>query len=70
MAQGNKGRKNHPVRSCATTISVKFNEPASKMTGKIKRHKETSYEIICEAKGKEPKKAYFELLAQPAIIIP
>jgi len=31
--------------------------------------KETSYEIICAAERKPPKKAYFELLDHPAIII-
>jgi hypothetical protein len=70
IAHGNNGKTNHTVRSCAATISVKFNDPASKITGKIKRPKETSYEIICAADRKAPKKAYFELLAQPAIIIP
>ena len=42
MAQGNKGKQNQPVRSWAATISVKFKDPANKMTGKIKRPKETS----------------------------
>jgi hypothetical protein len=31
---------------------------------------ETSYEINCAAERKAPKKAYFELLDQPAKIIP
>jgi hypothetical protein len=31
---------------------------------------ETSYEIIWAADRKDPKKAYFELLDHPAIIIP
>lgn len=31
---------------------------------------ETSYEIIWADDRKEPKNAYFELLAQPAIIMP
>ncbi len=70
MAQGSKGKTNQTVRSWAATISVKFKDPASKMTGRIKRPKDTSYEIICAAERKAPKKAYLELLAQPAIIIP
>jgi hypothetical protein len=70
MAQGNKGKTNHTVRSCAAIISVKFKEPASKITGKIKRPKETSYEIICAADLRAPRKAYLELLAHPAIMIP
>jgi hypothetical protein len=31
---------------------------------------ETSYEIICAAERNDPRNAYFELLAHPAIIIP
>jgi len=31
---------------------------------------DTSYEIICAADRSDPKNAYFELLAQPAIIMP
>ena len=42
MAQGSRGKKNHPVLSCAATISVKFKEPEKRITGKIKIPKETS----------------------------
>jgi hypothetical protein len=70
IAHGNNGKTNQTVRPCAATMSIKFNEPANKITGKIKRPNETSYEIICAAERKAPKKAYLELLAQPAIIIP
>jgi hypothetical protein len=42
IAQGNKGNTNQIVRSWAATISVKFKEPDNKITGKIKRPKETS----------------------------
>jgi hypothetical protein len=41
-AHGKRGRKNQPVFSCAVTISVKFRDPANKITGKIKRPSETS----------------------------
>jgi hypothetical protein len=40
------------------------------MTGSIVNPMETSYEIICAAERKDPRNAYFELLAHPAIIIP
>ena len=70
IAQGNNGKTNQTVFCCTNTISVKFNEPASKIIGKITKLIATSYEIICAADRKAPKKAYFELLDQPAIIIP
>jgi hypothetical protein len=41
-AHGKRGSTNQPVRSCAATISLKFKDPASKITGKIKRPNETS----------------------------
>jgi hypothetical protein len=49
---------------------IKFKDSENKTTFKIIIPKETSYEIICAADLKEPKKAYFELLDQPAKIIP
>jgi hypothetical protein len=70
IVQGNNGKINQPNFCCAITISPKFNEPANKITGKISILKETSYDIICAEDLNAPKKAYFELLAQPAIIIP
>jgi hypothetical protein len=42
IAHGNKGKTNHTVCSCANTISLKFKDPASKITGKIKSPKDTS----------------------------
>jgi hypothetical protein len=41
-AQGNNGKKNQPTFPCAVTISVKFNEPANKMTGNNNNPSETS----------------------------
>jgi len=70
IAQGNKGNTNHPVLCCAITISVKFKEPAIKITGNNNNPNETSYEIICAAERNAPKNAYLELLDQPAIMIP
>lgn len=64
---GNKGKTNHTER-WAYTISIKFKEPAHKITGIIIKPKETSYEIICAAVRTDPKNAYFELLDQPAMI--
>lgn len=70
IAQGNNGKTNQQVFACAITISVKFKEPANNITGNNNKPKDTSYEIICAAERNAPKKAYFELLDQPAIIIP
>jgi hypothetical protein len=42
IAHGNNGNTNHPVISCAITISVKFNDPANKITGNNNNPKETS----------------------------
>ena len=69
-AKGNKGKIYQTVVCCAVTISVKFSDPAIKMTGIKTKLIETSYEIICAADRKAPRNAYFELLAHPAIIIP
>ena len=55
---------------CASTISDRFNEPAHNNTVIKINPIETSYETICAADRKLPKKAYFELLDQPAVIIP
>jgi hypothetical protein len=41
-AQGNNGKKNHTVRSCAATISLKFKDPANNITGRMRMPKETS----------------------------
>lgn len=64
---GNSGIQNH-IFFCAITISIKFKEPVNKITEIIVIPIETSYEIIWAAERNAPKKAYFELLDQPAII--
>src|SRR4051812_27140863 len=69
-AQGNRGAANQTVLFWANIISVKLDDPANKITGRMVKPIETSYEIIWAADRKDPKNAYFELLAQPAIIIP
>ena len=66
---GNKGIINH-IAFCAKTISVRFKEPTHKSTVIMINPIETSYETICAAERNPPKKAYFELLAHPDIIIP
>ena len=64
---GNNGMQ-YQIFFCAFTISFKFKDPANKITEIIVIPIETSYEIICAAERNAPKKAYFELLDQPAII--
>jgi hypothetical protein len=66
---GNKKYK-YIVECCLAIISVRFKDPAHKMTGNTVRLIEISYDIICAIDLIEPKNAYFELLAQPAIKIP
>lgn len=58
------------ISRCFSTISTKFSEPVYNNTVIITSPIETSYDIICEADLIAPKNAYFELLAQPAIIMP
>jgi hypothetical protein len=67
---GNNGKKYQPVVCCAITISVKFKDPDNNITGNNNNPNDTSYDIICAADLNDPKNAYFELLAHPAIIIP
>jgi hypothetical protein len=64
---GNNGRAKY-VLYCAFTISVKFSDPAHKITDNKVTPIGISYEIICAAERNAPKKAYLELLDQPAII--
>ena len=68
IASGNNGKINQ-IDFCDKTISVKLNEPAHKTTGKMIKPNATSYDIIWAAERNPPKKAYFELLDQPAKII-
>jgi len=69
IAHGNRGKTNQPVILCTCTMVPRFKDPANKITGKIQKLMETSYDIICAADRKAPRKAYFELLDQPARII-
>ena len=66
---GSNGIANQTV-FWASTIFDKFNDPTHSNTVMITKPIDTSYEIICAADLKAPKKGYWELLAQPAIITP
>lgn len=55
---------------CANTISDRFNEPTTSSTVIMTKPMETSYETICAAERNAPRKGYFELEAQPAMITP
>lgn len=66
---GNKGIKNQ-IFFWAITIELKLKDPAQTHTLIIMNPIETSYEIIWAAERSAPKNGYFELLDQPAIIIP
>ena len=66
---GNNGTQYQIVR-CFSTISIKLNEFEQATIGNSNKAIETSYEINWAELRKPPKNAYFELLAQPAPIIP
>ena len=67
---GNNGIMYQVAILCCLTISIKLKELAQATTGNNNKVIDTSYEIICAAERKLPKNAYFELLVQPAPIIP
>jgi hypothetical protein len=54
---------------CWRAMSFKLNDLVNNTIDTIVTPNETSYEIIWAADRKAPKKAYLELLDQPAIII-
>ena len=64
---GNNGTMNH-MSNWLYTISQNEYEPAISITEPITVPMQISYEIIWDAARTPPKKAYLELLAQPAII--
>lgn len=57
------------VACCPRTISVRLALPAIQTIGRMVRLIATSYETICAAERRAPRKAYFELLAHPARVI-
>lgn len=66
---GNNGNTYHTY-FCASTISVKFNEPLKISTNININPIEISYAIIWAVDLNDPKKAYFELLDHPDKTIP
>ena len=56
--------------SCWMTMSDRFIVPASRMTLMITRPIETSYDTICAADRIAPRNGYFELEAQPPMMMP
>jgi hypothetical protein len=65
---GKSGKTNHTDTWLYTT-STNVNEPHIKITDANTVPKHISYEIICDAARTPPRKAYFELLLQPAKIM-
>ena len=57
MIKGRNGTKNQTVWFCIKTISIKFKELLTRITGKIIKPKETSYEINWATDRKPPKNA-------------
>jgi len=55
---------------CAFTISVRLSEPTHNSTVMMTKPIETSYDTICAADLREPRKGYFELEAQPPMMMP
>jgi hypothetical protein len=68
ILSGNKGTTNQTL-SCCLTISIKLNEFAHAATGNNSNAIDTSYDISWAAERRPPRKAYLELLVQPAPII-
>src|SRR5262245_3904624 len=69
---GNSGSQNQFQNQpdWATTTWVRLSEPAHSKTVISTKPIETSYDTICAAERRAPRKAYFELDAQPAMITP
>ena len=56
--------------SCARTISDRFSEPAHITTVTMTKPIDTSYDTICAAERSADISGYFELDAQPAMMMP
>src|SRR5690606_6175875 len=56
--------------SCASTIFVRFSEPAHSSTVMMTKPMETSYDTICAAERSAARNGYFEFDAQPAMMMP
>jgi hypothetical protein len=64
---GKSGKRSHPLL-CTETRLEKFSDPENSRIDTSVDPSATSYEIICAAERSPPRKAYLELLDQPAII--
>ena len=62
--------KNNGAAVWKVTMDIKFNEPTNTSVAIKIKPIHTSYEIICAALLRAPKKAYLELLLQPEKIMP
>jgi len=71
---GNSGNQNQPNRPaplcCALTISARFRLCAAISTPTSEKPMAISYDTICAAERRPPRKAYFEFDAQPAMMMP
>ena len=56
--------------SCAATMTESFREPAHSKTQMMTKPMETSYDTICAAERIALRKGYFELDAQPPMMMP
>jgi hypothetical protein len=66
----NLGRSGIPYQreDCPSTTVEKLREPERIIRDTSVAPRETSYEILCAAERRPPRKAYLELLDQPALI--
>src|ERR1700744_1259640 len=62
-------KANQPWR-CASTMAVRFKDPANNSTVMMTKPMETSYDPICAAQRSAARKGYLELDDHPATITP
>src|SRR5262249_24420202 len=69
---GSSGMKNQCQKppSWARTTLLRFNDPTQSSTQTKTKPIDTSYDTIWAAERSAPRNAYFELLAQPAMMMP
>jgi hypothetical protein len=65
---GKSGTPSQTVFTCLSTLVEKLTVPAIRISEIRVEPRATSYEILCAAERSPPRKAYLELLDQPAII--
>ncbi len=66
----NTGRSGAPYQreDCDSPMRLRFSDPERRRRARSVAPRETSYESICAAERRPPRKAYFELLDHPALI--